>query len=48
MEVQLFIQANLTSVPVISFLLITLKTGAAHRKQCRFGSTHPTEIPSMV
>lgn len=34
MEVQLFIQANLTSASVISFLLVTLKIGVAYRKQC--------------
>lgn len=34
MELHLFIQANLTSVPVISFVLITLKIGAAYREQC--------------
>lgn len=33
-EVQLFIQANLISLPVTSFLLITLKIGVAYRKQC--------------
>lgn len=34
MDLHLFIEANLTSVPVISFLLITLNIGAVYRKQC--------------